>query len=112
MLATIFSTRTLGLTAQLAREEQPDYLSGLLIGHELNGLEAVLTRQQSTLAGRALRLIGNEALCERYRLALTQYGCQQAELVKHAAERGLWRIAVQAGLVEPAADAAPAARVG
>jgi len=112
MLATIFSTRTLGLTAQLAREEQPDYLSGLLIGHELNGLEAVLTRQQSTLAGRALRLIGNEALCERYRLALTQYGCQQAELVKQATERGLWRIAVQAGLVKPAADAAPAARVG
>ncbi|GAB2907443.1 2-dehydro-3-deoxygalactonokinase [Paraburkholderia jirisanensis] len=112
MLATIFSTRTLGLTAQLAREEQPDYLSGLLIGHELNGLEAVLTRQQSTLAGRALRLIGNEALCERYRLALTQYGCQQAELVKQATERGLWRMAVQAGLVKPAADAAPAARVG
>jgi 2-dehydro-3-deoxygalactonokinase len=112
MLATIFSTRTLGLTAQLAREEQPDYLSGLLIGHELNGLEAVLTRQQSTLAGRALRLIGNEALCERYRLALTQYGCQQAELVKNATERGLWRMAVQAGLVKPAADAAPAARVG
>jgi 2-dehydro-3-deoxygalactonokinase len=114
MLATIFSTRTLGLTAQLAREEQPDYLSGLLIGHELNGLEALLVRQQSTLAGRALRLIGNEALCERYRLALTHYGCQNAELVKYATERGLWRIAVQAGLVAPAgnADAAPAARVG
>ena len=112
MLATIFSTRTLGLTAQLSREEQPDYLSGLLIGHELNGLEAVLVRQQSSLAGRTLRLIGNEALCERYRLALTQYGCQSAELVKHATERGLWRIAVQAGLVTPAAGAAPAARNG
>jgi 2-dehydro-3-deoxygalactonokinase len=112
MLATIFSTRTLGLTAQLSREEQPDYLSGLLIGHELNGLEAVLERQQSTLAGRTLRLIGNEALCERYRLALTQYGCQSAELVKHATERGLWRIAVQAGLVTPAAGAAPASRHG
>jgi 2-dehydro-3-deoxygalactonokinase len=112
MLATIFSTRTLGLTAQLAREEQPDYLSGLLIGHELNGLEAVLERQQSALAGRTLRLIGNEALCERYRLALTQYGCQSAELVKYATERGLWRIAVQAGLVTPAAGAVPAARIG
>ncbi|MFC0400494.1 2-dehydro-3-deoxygalactonokinase [Paraburkholderia rhizosphaerae] len=112
VLATIFSTRTLGLTAQLTREEQPDYLSGLLIGHELNGLEAVLERQQATLAGRTLRLIGNEALCERYRLALTQFGCQSAELVKHATERGLWRIAVQAGLVTPAASAAPAARIG
>jgi 2-dehydro-3-deoxygalactonokinase len=112
MLATIFSSRTLGLTAQLSREEQPDYLSGLLIGHELNGLEEVLACQQTSLSGRELRLIGNEALCERYRLALTQYGCQSAELVRHATERGLWRIAVQAGLVTPAASAAPAARIG
>ncbi|MBP0591865.1 2-dehydro-3-deoxygalactonokinase [Paraburkholderia sp. LEh10] len=99
MLATIFSTRTLGLTGQLSREQQPDYLSGLLIGHELSGLETALAQQQSTLAGRALQLIGNEALCERYRLALAQFGCQQAVLVRQATERGLWRIAAQAGLV-------------
>ncbi|MEM5438467.1 2-dehydro-3-deoxygalactonokinase [Paraburkholderia diazotrophica] len=108
VLATIFSTRTLGLTAQLTREQQPDYLSGLLIGHELNGLEAALAQQQSTLAGRSLQLIGNEALCERYRLALEQFGCQRAELVRHATERGLWRIAAQAGLVGEAPGAAQA----
>ncbi|WP_109482251.1 2-dehydro-3-deoxygalactonokinase [Paraburkholderia sp. C35] len=108
VLATIFSTRTLGLTGQLAREQQPDYLSGLLIGHELSGLEAALAQQQSTLAGNALQLIGNEALCERYRLALAQFGCQQAELVKQATERGLWRIAAQAGLVSEASGAAQA----
>jgi 2-dehydro-3-deoxygalactonokinase len=108
VLATIFSSRTLGLTGQLSREQQPDYLSGLLIGHELAGLDAVLTQQQSTLAGQSLRLIGNEALCERYRLALAQFGCTQAELVKHATERGLWRVASQAGLVNPAAHAARA----
>ena len=101
VLATIFSTRTLGLTGQLAREQQPDYLSGLLIGHELSGLEAALAQQQSTLAGNALQLIGNEALCERYRLALAQFGCGGAHLVRHATEHGLWRIAVQAGLVTP-----------
>lgn len=108
VLATIFSTRTLGLTGQLSREQQPDYLSGLLIGHELAGLEAVLTQQQNSVAGQSLRLIGNEALCERYRLALAQFGCTQAELVKHATERGLWRVASQAGLVNPAAHAARA----
>jgi 2-dehydro-3-deoxygalactonokinase len=101
VLATVFSSRTLGLTGQLSREQQPDYLSGLLIGHELAGLEAVLAQQQSALAGQSLRLIGNEALCERYRLALAQFGCTQAELVKHATERGLWRVASQAGLVKP-----------
>jgi len=106
LLATIFSTRTLGLTGQLAREQQPDYLSGLLIGHELSGLEAALAQQHSTLAGSALQLIGNEALCERYRLALAQFGCHQADLVKQATERGLWRIAAQAGLVGEASGAA------
>jgi 2-dehydro-3-deoxygalactonokinase len=105
-LATIFSARTLGLTGQLSREQQPDYLSGLLIGHELAGLDAVLAEQQTSLAGHALRLIGNEALCERYRLALAQFGCDQAELVKQATEHGLWRIASQAGLVNPAAPLA------
>ncbi|RKT25078.1 2-keto-3-deoxygalactonate kinase [Paraburkholderia sp. RAU2J] len=108
MLATVFSARTLGLTGQLARDELPDYLSGLLIGHELAGLDAVLTQQQSSLAAQSLRLIGNEALCERYRLALAQFGCTQAELVKQATERGLWRVASQAGLVNPAAHAARA----
>ncbi|CAB3783327.1 putative 2-dehydro-3-deoxygalactonokinase DgoK1 [Paraburkholderia ultramafica] len=108
LLATVFSSRTLGLTGQLAGDRQPDYLSGLLIGHELAGLEAVLTQQQSSIAAQSLRLIGNEALCERYRLALAQFGCTQAELVKQATERGLWRIASQAGLVNPAAQAARA----
>ncbi|WP_345811775.1 2-dehydro-3-deoxygalactonokinase [Paraburkholderia sp. PREW-6R] len=108
VLATIFSARTLGLTGQLSREQQPDYLSGLLIGHEMAGLEAVLNQQQDSLAGQRLRLIGNEALCERYRLALAQFGCTQAELVRHATERGLWRVATQAGLVNPAPLAARA----
>ena len=108
VLATMFSARTLGLTGQLSREQQPDYLSGLLIGHELAGLEAVLVQQQDSLAAQQLRLIGNEALCERYRVALAQFGCTRAELVKHATERGLWRVAAQAGLVNPGAHAAHA----
>jgi 2-dehydro-3-deoxygalactonokinase len=99
MLATIFSTRTLGLTGQLLPEQQADYLSGLLIGHELRGLNEVLAREQSTLAGKTLRLIGNEALCERYKLALAQYGCLDARTVAHATERGLHRIAQQASLI-------------
>ncbi|WP_233832136.1 2-dehydro-3-deoxygalactonokinase [Paraburkholderia sp. ZP32-5] len=108
MLATVFSTRTLGLTGELSSEAQPDYLSGLLIGHELAGLDALLAQQQSSLARQSLRLIGNDALCERYRAALAQFGCTQVELVKHATERGLWRVAVEAGLVEPSAHAARA----
>lgn len=101
LLATAFSARTLGLTGQLAADEQPDYLSGLVIGHELAGLEAVLARRDVALAGCAPRLIGAEALCERYRKALAAFGCSGAHLVRQATEHGLWRIAVQAGLVAP-----------
>ncbi|MDR3100510.1 MAG: 2-dehydro-3-deoxygalactonokinase, partial [Paraburkholderia sp.] len=105
VLATAFSTRTLGLTDQLAADEQPDYLSGLLIGHELVGLEAVLSRRDVELPACAPRLIGADALCERYRLALAQFGCDGARVVHQATERGLWRIAVRAGLVVAADQA-------
>ncbi|WP_414719334.1 2-dehydro-3-deoxygalactonokinase [Trinickia sp.] len=99
LLATIFSTRTLGLTGELEPQQQPDYLSGLLIGHELAGLAALLASRGVALAGEAPRLIGSATLCERYRLALTQFGCLRASIVEAAAESGLWRLAVQAGLV-------------
>jgi 2-dehydro-3-deoxygalactonokinase len=105
MLATIFSTRTLGLTGQLKPEQQADYLSGLLIGHELRGLNEVLAREQADLAGKTLRLIGNDALCERYRLALARFGCHDARTVAHATERGLHRIALQAGLIRSTTSA-------
>lgn len=99
LLATIFSARTLGLTGQLNADQQPDYLSGLLIGHELCGLERVLAARGATLANKTLRLIGDTALCERYRLALKAFDCTDATLVEAAAQRGLWRIAAQAALV-------------
>ncbi len=105
LLATIFSTRTLGLTGALQAQQQPDYLSGLLIGHELCGLAALLESRAATLAGEAPRLIGSAALCERYRLALTEFGCLRAHTVQAAAESGLWRIATQAALVQSGAAA-------
>jgi 2-dehydro-3-deoxygalactonokinase len=41
VLSTIFSARTLGLVGALPAEAQADYLSGLLIGHELVALEGL-----------------------------------------------------------------------
>ncbi len=38
----------LGLTGQLMPAEQPDYLSGLLIGHEIRALSALAVRSDST----------------------------------------------------------------
>lgn len=102
LLATAFSTRSLGLTGQLAPHAQSDYLSGLLIGHELAGLEVVLAQSGIALADCAPPLIGSEALCERYRAALAAFGCHRAHLLVGATARGLWTIAERAGLIQPA----------
>lgn len=98
VLSTIFSTRTLGLTGELDGAGQADYLSGLLIGHELAALRAA--RAQAALApDPRIVLIGDGKLCERYRHALQLHGFTQATLAPQATERGLWRIASQAGLL-------------
>lgn len=108
VLATIFSARTLGLTGQLSAAQQSDYLSGLLIGHELCGLRAALdgdARAGDEPADTPLLLIGEAALCERYAHALDVLGWQRPAIAERATERGLWRIAQQAGLVASAGAA-------
>jgi 2-dehydro-3-deoxygalactonokinase len=102
VLSTIFSTRALGLTGALAPEAQADYLSGLLIGHEIHALEEL---DRHALDGAAhILLAGSEALCERYRRVLAGCG-RDAVIARNATERGLWSVACAAGLVE--GDRAP-----
>jgi 2-dehydro-3-deoxygalactonokinase len=93
VLSTMFSTRTLGLVGELAAEAQADYLSGLLVGHELAGLEQLGARLESAV------LVGSDALCQRYRRALAAFGHPVATIAADATERGLWRVACSAGLV-------------
>ena len=97
VLSTIFSTRTLGLVGSLAPEAQSDYLSGLLIGHELAGFGAL-----GGLGAPPLQLVGSDELCRRYQRALAAFGCRSA-IATNATERGLWRIARSAGLVPESA---------
>ncbi|MFM9870706.1 2-dehydro-3-deoxygalactonokinase [Achromobacter xylosoxidans] len=96
VLSTIFSTRALGLTGELAGVSQADYLSGLLIGHEICALADML-RLQGELP--RIVLCGDDALCQRYIVALRHYGLGTPQLAQHATERGLWHLAVSAGLV-------------
>ncbi|MFJ4145461.1 2-dehydro-3-deoxygalactonokinase [Pseudomonas sp. NPDC089734] len=100
LLSTIFSTRTLGLTGQLDASAQPDYLSGLLIGHELDALAKIQKRTHAQLP--AVILIGSEPLCARYARGLAACGFQQVTLAEQATERGLWQVAAQAGLLASA----------
>lgn len=98
-LSTVFSARTLGLTGQLPGSAQPDYLSGLLIGHELRSLGEVLRARSKSARLPEVMLIGNDQLCERYRRALQACEFPAVEVAAQATERGLWSLALAAGLV-------------
>ena len=90
--AQLFAVRTLGLTGRLQAEALPDYLSGLLIGHELCA---------GLAAGGAvpLLLVGDPALCRRHGRALQAFGIQPAAVHGNTAIAGLWQLARQARLV-------------
>lgn len=91
LLHRLFGARTLGLFGQLAPEDASSYLSGLLIGEEVRGA----TAQQ---AAREVTLIGEAALCERYRDALAAARVAGRPAPPDAARAGLWQIAVAAGI--------------
>ena len=99
-LSTLFSARTLGLTGQLSPTQQPDYVSGLLIGHELTVLANALRQRRGGPSLPTIILIGNAQLCARYQLALAACGFADVRLAEQATARGLWHLAHAAGLLQ------------
>ncbi|MDM4765273.1 2-dehydro-3-deoxygalactonokinase [Pelomonas sp. SE-A7] len=96
----LFSVRTLGLTGRLAASALPDYLSGLLIGHELRA--GLRWREQSSFLARApLLLIGEAALCQRYAKALDLFGLGSVEQLPNTAAAGLAALALLTEEVSP-----------
>ncbi|MBT9267101.1 2-dehydro-3-deoxygalactonokinase [Pseudomonas sp. MG-9] len=100
VLSTLFSARTLGLTGELAPTAQADYLSGLMIGHELAALATVQRRRHHSVHLPSIILIGNAQLCARYSRALEACGFANVTLAEQATERGLWQLALAAGLLD------------
>ncbi|MFJ4343690.1 2-dehydro-3-deoxygalactonokinase [Pseudomonas sp. NPDC089401] len=98
-LSTLFSARSLGLTGELSASAQPDYLSGLLIGHELAALAKVQHQRRGSVHLPAILLIGNGPLCTRYSRALQACGFSHVSVAEQATERGLWQLALAAGLI-------------
>jgi 2-dehydro-3-deoxygalactonokinase len=93
----LFGARTLSLQGALASENVADWLSGLLIGREIRG-----AREWALRAGidpSVVRIIGSDALAERYDVALGDAGAIAQHVSHDAAARGLWRIAQRAKLV-------------
>ncbi|MCS4509818.1 2-dehydro-3-deoxygalactonokinase [Xylophilus ampelinus] len=96
LLSHIFSTRTLGLTCALPAEAQADYLSGVLIGHEVASLAGV--HPPAAAAPGRVVLCGEPDLCRRYALALQACGFPPPSVAVQATAAGLWQIAQAAGL--------------
>jgi len=92
----IFAARTLGLTGQLPHASLSDYLSGLLIGHELvSGLGRFADMEQMPLI-----LIGDAQLCRRYAHSLHKYGAGVRAVLDNTAPAGLWDFAQAAGRLD------------
>jgi 2-dehydro-3-deoxygalactonokinase len=99
----IFGARTLALTGALASDDVADWLSGLLIGREVRAARAWALH--AGIDPSVVRVIGADALIERYALAMTDAGILVERGTADAAALGLWRIAVRAGLVATAVHA-------
>lgn len=97
-LHQLFAARTLGLAGRLPRELLGEYLSGLLIGHEL---VSGLAEGRLRTAGAPLFLVGDEALCRRYGGAFAALGADITAVLDNTAPRGLWEFARASGLVMP-----------
>lgn len=89
----IFASRTLGLTKRLPPASLADYLSGLLIGHEL--MSGLKDAQDNS----PLILIGDPALCDRYAQSLDYLGQSECTVLENTAPAGLWDLARSAGLL-------------
>lgn len=92
-----FAARTAGLLGGVAGDALPDYLSGLLIGVEIASALAALPASERE---QPLLLIGEVELCARYARALRLLGAEGRAAPADATERGLWRVALAAKLIE------------
>jgi 2-dehydro-3-deoxygalactonokinase len=97
----IFAARTLGLTHALPAAALKDFLSGLLIGHEvLSGLG------RAAQADLPLALIGEPGLCRRYAGVLQHFGAAPALQLGNTAPPGLFQFALAAGRITSAREPA------
>lgn len=90
LLNRIFSARTLGLTGELAPDDTPSYLSGLLIGAEIASAAPI---------DRSFVIIAGEGLAARYVEAAALLGFEATSAPPDCAVPGLLAIARAAGLV-------------
>jgi len=94
LLQTLFSVRTLPLFERLEEEKVADYLSGMLIGAEIQG-----ARSNYSIDSKPITIIGREDLANRYELALQVSGYKSTYAPENIVARGHFGIAKAAGLI-------------
>ena len=99
--AELFGARALVLDGLLDPASLPDYVSGVIIADEVRHL------LPHYAAGSRILLCGNADLCRRYAAGLRVHGVAADIVAEEAAAQGLWRVAVDAGLVDPAPSTNP-----
>jgi 2-dehydro-3-deoxygalactonokinase len=93
----IFGARTLVLAGEMQTADVDDWLSGVLIGAEIRAARA-WAHEEGVNPAR-VRIIGDDRLVARYEAALARAAMNAERADRHAAARGLWRIAAQANLL-------------
>ena len=94
----MFAARTLGVTGRAPASDLADYLSGLLVGHELRA--GLAWRDAAGLSGAPLALVGSPQLCRRYALALQRFHAPAPLLLDNTAPAGLYHLARAAGMTK------------
>jgi 2-dehydro-3-deoxygalactonokinase len=88
LASLVFSARSAVLVGDLPAQDSLEYLSGVLIGDEI--------RAGLASGDRPRVLIGEPALCDRYAVALGEFGVAGVEMLGDTAPAGLWQIALRA----------------
>jgi 2-dehydro-3-deoxygalactonokinase len=96
LLKRLFSGRTLGLFERLPESGIASYLSGLLIGTEI---EEALAWTRARIDPGGVTVIGASGLAERYLSALEAKGLAARRAADDIVARGLFRIARKGGLL-------------
>jgi 2-dehydro-3-deoxygalactonokinase len=94
----LFAVRTLGLMGEVAPAALSGYLSGLLIGSEIDSALHARDGEAPDVAP-SVALVGAPALTALYERALRLRGVMSVRRLDNTAPAGLWRLAAAAGLI-------------
>ena len=96
---SLFSARTLVMAGELEPASVKDYVSGLMIGAEVERFARCWIGEEDR-AGGPITVCANAQLGKRYARALERAGIASALAPEDAVVAGLWRTAVALGLIE------------